>query len=296
MIKLNFSERTGKKSIIKPLGPDEISIKLSNRLWNCVEMFFLSKLGKGRNRYTNNNLSFFDEFARTLWNDLYGLSIEEIKYKDHYDITDRLRNKFNSSAWHEKYDFIEFILHGEFVYNLDKFVEKVNQTLRQEGAIYRLINSNITPIENELDRDEIEVALKKVNNYSKLQGVNVHLNQALRLLSNRENPDYRNSIKESISAIEATCRVLTNQNTLGKALNIMKSKGLIANKELILGFEKFYAYTNDKKSGIRHSIVENHIEPDRIDAKYFLVTSSAFINLLIEKISIKSVIDDDNLI
>jgi len=43
------------------------------------------------------------------------------------------------------------------------------------------------------------------------------LSRALELLSDRKQPDYRNSIKESISAVEATCQVFASKSraTLG---------------------------------------------------------------------------------
>ena len=44
------------------------------------------------------------------------------------------------------------------------------------------------------------------------------------------------------------------------------------------GFDKIYAYTNDKKNGIRHAIVEQPNEPDYYDAKYMIVSCSVFIN------------------
>jgi hypothetical protein len=47
----------------------------------------------------------------------------------------------------------------------------------------------------------------------------VHLTTVLYLLSDRKHPDYRNSIKESISSVEAICRKIGgNKATLGKAL------------------------------------------------------------------------------
>lgn len=43
----------------------------------------------------------------------------------------------------------------------------------------------------------------------------MHLNKALELYAQRPIEDYRNSIKESISAIEVYCREITGEKTLG---------------------------------------------------------------------------------
>ena len=52
--------------------------------------------------------------------------------------------------------------------------------------------------------------------------VNTHIKKALSLYSDRKNPDYENSIKESISAVEAMCCIITGMTgasaTLGAAL------------------------------------------------------------------------------
>lgn len=61
--------------------------------------------------------------------------------------------------------------------------------------------------------------MKLNKDYTSLNGANIHLTKALSLLSDRNKPDYRNSIKESISAVEATCKSLTGISTLDKALS-----------------------------------------------------------------------------
>ena len=55
----------------------------------------------------------------------------------------------------------------------------------------------------------------------------MHLNKALELYAQRPIGDYRNSIKESISAIEVYCREITGEKTLGEALNKINGKGLV---------------------------------------------------------------------
>lgn len=110
----------------------------------------------------------------------------------------------------------------------------------------------------------------------------MHLLSSLNLLSNRENPDYRNSIKESISAVEAVCQVFTNDPKveLGTALKVLEDKmglhGALKN-----GFRSLYGYTSDA-DGIRHAMLEVS-NLTFIDAKFMLVACTAFINYIIGK-------------
>ena len=95
-------------------------------------------------------------------------------------------------------------------------------------------------------------------------------------MSKKPEPDYQNSIKESISAVEGICKLLTKIESGGikDALRILADKIEIpvALKE---GFEKLYGYTSGK-DGIRHPILSKR-NVGFAEAKYMLVSCSAFL-------------------
>ena len=126
----------------------------------------------------------------------------------------------------------------------------------------------------------IEKAIKVSENNVKL-----HLQTALGLLAKKPSGDYRNSIKESISAVEAVCRELTAKSTLGDALNELEKTGVVIPKVMKLGFDKLYGYTNNKETGIRHALMDNDGSyiPSSDEAVFMLVSCSAFINYLYSK-------------
>ena len=66
----------------------------------------------------------------------------------------------------------------------------------------------------------------------------------------------------------------------------MEDKGLKIPSVLRSAFEKLYGYTNDKKTGIRHSLMGEMGEyvPDADEALYMLIICSAFINYLKSKL------------
>ena len=104
-----------------------------------------------------------------------------------------------------------------------------------------------------------------------------------RLMSDRKSPDYRNSIKESISAVEAICRLITNHKkvTLGQCLKEMEGAKVMLHGALKKAFSNLYGYTSSA-AGIRHALMD---EPRLSfeDAKFMLVSCSAFINYLVSK-------------
>ena len=225
----------------------------------------------------------FPSFANALWHYFYKLPIDTIS-KYPVDVIRFIRDRFFGDDWYKKYDLIEYLagmrLQGV---NNGEYINEINETLKREFSGYRFINGQISSISNTIEVEEIERAIAQGKAFTSLNGANIHLTNALDKLSDRNNPDYRNSIKESISAVETTSRILTGENTLGKALNALESKGIIIDEQFKSAFEKIYAGTNNKQSGIRHAIIEEHKKPDFHDAKFMLVVCSSFINFLVGK-------------
>lgn len=277
---MEFSKRIGKTPATKEIQLESIDEELKNGLWNLVILHVINPLKQEDEVKWTKKLT---SFANYTWHHFYKLPIDTIPYSNDRIIA-FIKNKFYKDEWFKIYDFIEHILKS----NLDpqiktNFIRNLNKILEREFSGYRIINNKVAPISNKIELEEISNAISETRHFTASKGANIHLDNALSLISDKNNPDYRNSIKESISAVEATCRQITKESTLGKALKKLESKGLKINRQLGSGFEKIYAYTNDKENGIRHAIVEQPNEPDFNDAKYMLVACCSFINYLIGK-------------
>lgn len=180
--------------------------------------------------------------------------------------------------WYKKLDLIEIIhalCHNMFS-SYDLCIEFLNSEFERHNFAYRLVDGHIVEITSENEIKAIEEALT-----TPIGGVKTHLQTALKLLSaSQGEPDYRNSIKESISAVECLCRTITGENTLGKALDKIEEMGGAINTTLKVAFEKLYGYTNNHDTGIRHSLMDDSNSPTSTEATYMLITCSAFINYL----------------
>ena len=162
-------------------------------------------------------------------------------------------------------------------------MEYCNSILERDLSGYRFVGKKITPITTKEEIAEVEEALRGT---AFLDPVVIHLNTALDLFSNKKSPDYRNSIKESISAVEAICNLLAGERkkSLTDALKLITRKQKIKiHPSLLQSFIKLYGYTSDAE-GIRHALLD---EPNLNfeDAKFMLVSCSAFINYLKVKAS-----------
>lgn len=191
--------------------------------------------------------------------------------------------------WYKKLDMLEFAIKWMFKNYGDnarqdalrKFVQYLNIRFQKLGFAYRIVNNQIVEITSEEEIVEIEEALKVSD------PITEHLSTSMALLSQRPNPDYRNSIKESISAVEYICREITGKTTLGDALKELDKKGLQLSNMLKTAFEKLYVYTNDKATGIRHALMDEKDAPGFDEAKFMLVACSAFVNYINAKNKVK---------
>lgn len=187
---------------------------------------------------------------------------------------------FSSGAWNEIMDCIEFVYKNFFsVINSQKYRSGVNQIFEENLVGYRLVNGFVVPITNQTEIDEIMDAVN-----TDVSTASDHINSAIKLFSERRNPDYHNIIKESISAVEAMLRFVTKRisGTLGYLLDELSKKHQI-DPELRKGWKGIYGFVSNR-GGIRHSKKPADTEVDFNDAKYFLVISSAFVNYLKSKL------------
>ncbi len=267
-----FSQKHGYKPVKNVIQVDKMDQDLRVGLWNVLELFYWAKMSY-RYVQSDDNLH---HLLCSLWMDHFKLPLD-IMPREWVTAKGEVRKIFFSCEWFDVYDIVEFIASNYPLSSVNKrFMEYCNSILEREVSGWRFIGEEIAPITSEEEIAEIEKALEST---SSLRPVATHIKTALDFLSDKKTPDYRNSIKESISAVEAICRVITGEDdaTLGEALKVISGKIRI-HPALQQSLNKLYGYTSDA-DGIRHSLLD---EPniDFEDAKFMLVSCSAFINYL----------------
>ena len=274
---MRFSERQGFKKVREILQTDSIDDGLRSRLWNvfmdrCLnasDSEFLYRSGKNR----------FRDFCAALWHDHFKRPVDGIP-DTVLGVIGQIRQHFFSCQWYEVYDFVEFVANRPIWTSTKNAIEDFNEVLAEELSAYRFVAGKLAPISSEQEKSAIERAVSQTSNsYST---TSEHLRQAIDLLARKPTPDFRNSIKESISAVEALCAIVTGdaKATLGQALKLIGTQAKL-HGALRLAFEKLYGYTSDA-NGIRHALMEeNTLEQE--DAVFMLVACSAFVSYLIAK-------------
>lgn len=275
---MRFSQRMGLTPVAKMVQDQGMDDDLKNNLWNAVDIFALSAIEDRRVDVEKN------EFYIHLWVNFFKKTIDTIP-SSYYKAKTELRSVFFKFPWYVVYDFIEFIGNIEdsiAEIDQDKFKKFCNDLFSRENSAYRFIDFKISPITNSSEISEIEKAIDQSIQFTALRGANIHLQAALEKLSDRKAPDYRNSIKESISAVESVAKKISgkDKDSLGAALQNIKGK-IKMHQALERGFLQIYGYTSDG-DGIRHGLMDES-NCDFEDAKFMLVSCSAFINYLIVK-------------
>jgi hypothetical protein len=276
-----FSQMKGFKPINKIIQIDSIDEDLIKSLWNVWYISYWNIIEFPENVIglykTNTELSHMRILIQRLWIDYFKKPLDTLHPDDSFNFNE-IKNHFFDCKWYEVYDFIEFTAKNYPNKRINQnFREMCNETLKLESSAYRFVGKEIIEITSEEEIKEIEEALEVAPNPS-----SVHLKQALILLSDRKSPDYRNSIKESISAIESICKLITKnpKGTLGRCLNVI-GDDVELYSALKEAFKKLYGYMGDAE-GIRHSLMDES-NLDFEDAKFMLVSCSAFTNYLMAK-------------
>ncbi|MEY2167355.1 MULTISPECIES: AbiJ-NTD4 domain-containing protein [unclassified Rhodanobacter] len=270
---MRFSQRQGYSPTKDAIQTESMDDALRNSLWNVLQVVIWDT-HKSKTPYSYTSHSNLFSLLRTYWSDYFKSPVDQIPHKIQ-DTIKAVRRYFFESEWYEVYDFMEFScnLLGQ---SRSKFIALCNEVLEQEVSGYRLIDCKVTPITSEAELAAIEDSLAATKDNS---GANAHLRRALELLSDRSSPDYRNSIKESISAVEALVKALVGDSsaTLGAALKVISEQAPM-HPALNRSLNSLYGYTSDA-SGIRHALLDDP-NLDFIDAKFMLVACSAFVNYL----------------
>ena len=269
---MKFSERIG--FVRRTLQKESMDDALKNALWNIVHEFFWSDcyLSMGNLELPGNAY-----LLRKLWAEHFFQPIPKLP-KTIFYAYQAVNKAYDASTWASVCDFVEFVANEPMPHESRRlFIDRCNAVLSQHMSAYRFVGTTLTPITSE---EEITAVEQAMTHGDAFKPVVAHIETALARLADRSSPDYRNSIKESVSAVEAACQVVTGDAkvTLGQTL-----KKIGVHPALERGFSAIYGYASDA-DGIRHALLDKPTV-DADDAKFFLVSCSAFVNYLIAKSS-----------
>lgn len=292
-----FSERNG---LIKPSSiiiKNGITENIINAISSCFsrlrddldDLDYNQSLKSGDDAWMYTSKKTYGKMDLYVWTDLLNQRANKyiggISNGDNDAVQQCILDK--NTPWYKKIDCVEFAIaymtdnfhDADRISIKDDFVKSLNKSFERLNYGYRIVEGRIVDI---ISNEEIHTIEDAINDNK--DTVAAHMQQALVLYSDRQNPDYRNSIKESITAVETLLRDKTGETTFGNAFNKIKIKTNI-HPRLEEMIQKVYDYTNQKDTGIRHAKVEgdNTYLPQAEEALFMLITCSAIINFINSK-------------
>lgn len=269
-----FSERYGYKKISEDILWERMPDYLRRRIWNVfdehifIQIDSLSHLKKITDVVV--------DFIHIFWKKFVKGDMSQVRHENPKILVDYLKEIYGKLEWDDVYDFIEFFANNfKDKYTARLVLDGINTVLEEERAPYKITDGKVIPLTSKEEIKEIEKALKIPDKFAP---VREHLSKALNKWADRKNPDYANSIKESISAVESLVKIITGKE---KSLNALIER-LPIHDSMKRGFKELYDWTSKE---VRHGRSKKPLSCDEPEARYMLITCSAFINYLIVKFS-----------
>lgn len=272
-VRKGYSDRNNIVKINTDIQVDDLDGRTRNKIINIFNTIFLN--------FFDNRDRDVKPLIEYMYEEIFDLSIDDIpaysgyysEYQVRLDIVENIKN------WeiNELFDFLEvFCSYLNRNHNIDLF-SIFNEIFENECVGFRFVDEQITSI---IDKNEIKSIEDAIS--SKYSAPRKSMKKAMGFLFNREKPDYSNSVKESISAIEGMCNIINGTKTasLGQAIKKLEDNGVVIHGAMKNAYDALYGYTSDK-SGIRHNSGIDE-KTTFSEAKYMLVSCSAFLNYLVE--------------
>lgn len=273
---LTFSERMGITPARESIQISGMDSRLRVAIFNYVHELFAA-LWNCENEY-GDQVGIGESLARTVWCEFYCKPIDEFPYHPS-SFLDFLKREILKGNWASVYDLMECIVQ-EDINILSNVESDFNDILENELSGFRFAGGVLVQISGEEELSSLSESLRVEDKYS---GARKHIQRAVELFSDRDNPDYRNVVKEAISAVESVVSVLvpySGKTCFGGLINLLEKQGRV-HPALVKAWKGMYGFTSDE-DGIRHALSSESSTVDFKMAKYMLVTCSAFVNYLVQ--------------
>lgn len=284
----SFSEKYGFKEQ-QPIQINDADDALRSRLWNY---FYAQELNDSQGRFGFSFGSKLGIVEQIL--DRFGICYEDPdKALGDENNQNTLKNLVLKGEWNEVYDFITYYLEFAQEEHAKEVAEGLNRILEDQKSGYRIVtvpndsfeDCPIAPITNEQELEELRHSLN-----TDYLSVDQSMHKAVSHYSDRTNPNYADSIKSSLDALESLLSNITGKDyTLSKNLKELKKSNIDIHPAFLEALDKLFGFASDT---VRHGGKDISPYADEPTARYCLITCSAAINYLISELCEPNVLDD----
>lgn len=246
--KVSFSYAQGLKPFPRPLELGELNEEARIDFWNAfysADQRFLSS-----HRVADSPWRKIIRWADSRY---FRQALDEFS-NDRSFIYPRYKRYLMEQPYNEVFDLLLFFMRHPncpviFTAEIKYAIEANQLAYVLDGADPVTIFPATTPEEGKALIESVQ----QLDDYG-LDGSRQHLMQSSAFINQGE---WAQSVHESISAVESAARrIAPGSNTLGAALNQLRSDGLLEHRALEQGLSNLYGYTSDEQ-GVRHSLLDH---------------------------------------
>ena len=279
-IRNGFSDRNSLDPISKEMQFKDFSAGTRMALFNALKNIMSVQI---ETRSLNT-----DRITKIIVEDVFNEQYKKYSV-DYDDVMDDIYEIFQTEDYHVLITIIEFLCNlvfeteNQFLeryhndYSLISYYtdtrKQMNDAFEDEYVGYRFVNENIVPITNDSEIETIEQASQ-----TPYERVNESISKAIRYISETGNKDYKNSVKESITALEQLLNIVLNTSglTLSNAVEQLSQKVEI-DGDLKASIKSMYNFASNV-NGVRHGNNKNNDNITFDEAKLVLLFCSSTVN------------------
>lgn len=277
----SFAERMGRRAVRSLVQSDDLDLDTRTEVWNVVVVLRQSLEGLNAGAYVHDNTG--ANVLSAVWAWEFRKARDEMRSSG--EVWQRIKDCVLGGEWFDALDLVEALMRYLDRFSTTRsdgmastFCSAFNSVFERYLVGYRFIGLELTPVDSDTEADAVREGLAATRGFD---GARHALERAVALLADRQNPDYANSMKESISAVESVVKKITGSGDLGAGLRKLEDAGLTIHPALKAAWLKMYGYTSDE-DGVRHGGIDA-ASVDQALAKYLLIVCSAFVSYLIEE-------------
>ena len=271
----SFSERHGFKTVRYEVQINDFDDDTRVAIWNTYYEHLQYLLGSNEpdlHRTLTRNATYY-------WTKFLRKDLDQ--FTDYAGSIWFLKGVLTKGQFWESLDFIEMVAQERLLSSRTaRFLESMNSVFEDHLVGYRIVGEQVVALDNRTEVEAVGEALEAVST-EPLSGVRHGLENAIRLFSDRRKPDFPNSVKESISAVEGMVRHITGKTKFSDGLAELQKKGVEVPTEIRRAWGTLYGWAS-QEDGVRHAATALPTV-DRPAARFMLVACSAFVTYLVDK-------------
>lgn len=276
--RLPFSKRNGYVPVVPEFASGILPVNVRTWFWNYLHK--AATYGFHGEEWASAG-QLYSDFCVKIWCDYLKQRMDLYTPSKYKEVVSNLVLNERVPV-HITIDFIEEIFAGRHFQN-EAFtilgIEEFKDNLERENAPFRYIDGQVVEINSSHEAYAVEQACE-----CPFAAPQNHIKAALRFLKEDDAAAWRNSIKESIAAVESAFEELVGhrENSVGAYLKAAEKLKLAIELHACFqqGLASFYNWTSSDQ-GIRHPLDEDARVPTKNDATFMLVVCSAAVNMLL---------------